>query len=106
MLINPNYTDGFLLENGFESFVGKIPTPVCYGMTPGELAKYLKDDIDYKSDILEIISMQGYTRKTDYNDLNLKWVKPSPNMFFPSTAVVYPGTCFLEGTNVSEGRGT
>ena len=106
MIINPNYTDGFILESGFESFVGKIPTAICYGMTSGELAKYLKDDIDYKSDILEVISMQGYTRKTDYNDLNLKWVKPSPNMFFPSTAVVYPGTCFLEGTNVSEGRGT
>ena len=69
MIINPNYTDGFILESGFESFVGKIPTAICYGMTSGELAKYLKDDIDYKSDILEIISMQGYTRKTDYNDL-------------------------------------
>jgi len=95
-----------MLEEGFESFVGKIQTPVCYGMTCGELANYLKDDINFKSNVLEIVKMQNYTRSTDYESLNLKWVKPSPNMFFPSTAVVYLGTCFLEGTNVSEGRGT
>lgn len=106
IIINPNYTDGFLLESGFESFVGKISVPVCYGMTCGGLAYYLKDDINFKSDAVEVVKMQGYTRKMDYNELGLKWVKPSPNMFYPSTAVVYPGTCFLEGTNVSEGRGT
>ena len=106
IIINPNYVDGFMLEGGFESFVGKIPTPVCYGMTCGELAEYLKDDINFKSDVLEIVKMQNYTHSTDYESLKLKWVKPSPNMFFPSTAVVYPGTCFIEGTNVSEGRGT
>jgi uncharacterized protein YbbC (DUF1343 family) len=106
VIINPNYVDGFMLEDGFESFVGKIPTPVCYGMTCGELAEYLKDDINFKSDILEVVKMQNYSRSTDYESLKLTWVKPSPNMFFPSTAVVYPGTCFIEGTNVSEGRGT
>jgi uncharacterized protein YbbC (DUF1343 family) len=106
VIINPNYVDGFMLESGFESFVGKIPAPICYGMTCGELANYLKDDINFKSDVLEIVKMQNYTHSTDYELLNLTWVKPSPNMFFPSTAVVYPGTCFLEGTNVSEGRGT
>lgn len=111
VIINSNYVDGFMLESGFESFVGKIPTPICYGMTCGELAGYLKDDINFKSDflksdVLEVVKMQNYMRATDYEQLNLNWVKPSPNMFFPSNAVVYPGTCFLEGTNVSEGRGT
>ena len=106
VIINPNYVDGFMLENSFESFVGKIPTPICYGMTCGELAKYLKDEIKFKSDVLGVVKMQNYTHSTDYESLKLKWVKPSPNMFFPSTAVVYPGTCFIEGTNVSEGRGT
>ena len=106
VIINPNYVDGFMLENSFESFVGKIPTPICYGMTCGELAKYLKDEIKFKSDVLGVVKMQNYTHSTDYETLKLKWVKPSPNMFFPSTAVVYPGTCFIEGTNVSEGRGT
>ncbi len=106
LIINPNYVDGFMLETGFESFVGKIPAPICYGMTCGELAAYLKDDINFKSDVLEVVKMENYSRSTDYTSLNLKWVKPSPNMFTPSTAVVYPASCFLEGTNVSEGRGT
>jgi len=106
VIINANYVDGYMLEDSFESFVGKIPTPLCYGMTCGELAEYLKDDINYISDVLEVVKMQNYTHSTDYETLDLKWVKPSPNMFFPSTAVVYPGTCFIEGTNVSEGRGT
>jgi uncharacterized protein YbbC (DUF1343 family) len=106
VIINSNYADGFMLETSFESFVGKIPVPVCYGMTCGELAEYLKDDINFKSNVLEVVKMRDYTRSTDFESLNLKWVKPSPNMFYPSTAVVYPGTCFLEGTNVSEGRGT
>ena len=50
--------------------------------------------------------MMNYARSTDYNSLNLLWVKPSPSMFTSSTAVCYPALCFLEGTNVSEGRGT
>lgn len=106
IIINPDYVDGYMLEDGFESFVGKIPTPVCYGMTCGELAEYLKDDINFKSKILEVVKMENYSHSTDYESLKLKWIKPSPNMFFSSTAVVYPGTCFIEGTNVSEGRGT
>jgi uncharacterized protein YbbC (DUF1343 family) len=106
VIINPNYVDGFMLESSFESFVGKIPTPICYGMTCGELAEYLKDDINPVSNSVEVVKMKNYSRSTDYNNLNLTWVKPSPNMFTSSTAVVYPAVCFLEGANVSEGRGT
>lgn len=106
IIINPGYVEGFMLENGYKSFVGLIPTPVCYGMTCGELAGYLSANVFKNNDYLKISEMQNYTRSTDYNSLNLPWVKPSPNMYTSQTAVCYPATCFLEGTNVSEGRGT
>ncbi len=106
MVINPDYTDGHVLENKYESFVGMIPVPVCYGMTSGELAKFINAAVFNNSANIEVQKMQNYTRKTDFIQLGLPWVKPSPNMFYPSTAVCYPATCFLEGTNVSEGRGT
>jgi len=103
---NPDYVDGFLLRKEAESFVGMLDIPIYYGMTCGELAIFLNAEYFNNSLDLEIIKMHSYSRTTDYNKLNLAWVKPSPNMFFPSTAVVYPGTCLLEGTNFSEGRGT
>lgn len=106
MVINPDYVDGFMLEASNSSFVGTIPTPVCYGMTCGELANFLNNSDFGNSNNIEVIKMTGYKRSTEYTTLNLKWVKPSPNMFTPNTAVCYPSTCFLEGTNVSEGRGT
>ncbi|MBL8016674.1 MAG: DUF1343 domain-containing protein [Ignavibacteria bacterium] len=106
MITNPEYTDGFLLESGYSSFVGLIPTPAAYGMTCGELASYLNSEVFGKSAKLDVVLMDGYTRKTDYSSLGLTWVKPSPSMFYPSTAFCYLANCFLEGTNVSEGRGT
>jgi uncharacterized protein YbbC (DUF1343 family) len=106
VIVNPNYVDGFMLESGFESFVGLIPTPVCYAMTCGELAGFLASWVFKNNDYLKISQMRNYSRSTDYNSLNLAWVKPSPSMFTSSTAVCYGAACFLEGTNVSEGRGT
>jgi len=106
IIINPDYVDGFMLEAAYESFVGLIPAPVCYGMTCGELANYLAVNLFQDAAYLKVYAMLNYTRSTDYNSLNLPWVKPSPNMFTPQTAVCYPAACFLEGTNVSEGRGT
>jgi uncharacterized protein YbbC (DUF1343 family) len=108
VILDANYTDGFALalDPAFVSFVGTIPAPVCYGMTCGELAQYLKDVLKISANMLEVSKMENYSRSRDYASLNLPWVKPSPNMFSASTALVYPGTCFLEGTNVSEGRGT
>lgn len=106
MITNAAYTSGFMLEAGYESFVGKIPAPQAYGMTCGELASYLNTEVFGNSSKLEVIMMDGYERKTDYNSLDLRWVKPSPSMFYPSTAVCYLANCLLEGTNVSEGRGT
>lgn len=106
MIINSGYTGGFLLEPRLESFVGKIPTPAAYGMTCGELALFLNAEVFSGSAKTEILKMEKYNRLTDYNTLGLSWVKPSPSMFYPSTAVCYIATCLLEGTNVSEGRGT
>ncbi|MBE2228058.1 MAG: DUF1343 domain-containing protein [Ignavibacteria bacterium] len=106
MITNANYTGGFMLEPAYESFVGKIPAPQAYGMTCGELASYLNNREFSGSSKLTIIPMTGYTRKTAFSTLKLTWVKPSPSMFYPSTAVCYLANCLLEGTNVSEGRGT
>ena len=106
MIINPSYTGGFMLEPAFESFVGTIPAPQAYGMTSGELAAYINTEVYGKAANLDVLLMDGYTRNTDYSELKLTWVKPSPSMFYPSTAICYLANCLLEGTNVSEGRGT
>jgi len=107
LLLNPDYVDGFMLEEDYESFVGRIPTPVCYGMTCGELAYLLSSNISPFTGInIECVKMKYYSRNIDYESLKLTWVKPSPNMLTSKTAVCYPATCLLEGTNVSEGRGT
>ena len=106
MIVNPSYTGGFMLEPSFESFVGKIPAPQAYGMTCGELASYINGEVFGTSANLDVILMEGYSRNTNYSDLKLAWVKPSPSMFHPSTAICYLANCLLEGTNVSEGRGT
>ncbi len=106
IIINPNYVDGFMLEPAYKSFVGSIPVPVCYGFTCGELANYLNAVYYNSGNLVKISKMENYSRSTEYNSLNLKWVKPSPSMFTSSTAVCYPAECFLEGSNVSEGRGT
>ncbi len=105
---NLNYVSGFLLEPDFSSFVGMIPTPVCYGMTTGELGNYLKSVLQGNGNImnLKIMKMQGYNRTTDFKNLNIKWVNPSPNIRNLESARLYPALCFLEGTNISEGRGT
>jgi len=106
VMINPDYVDGFMLDDNFSSFVGKIPAPICYGMTCGELANYLNSTVFSTSQNVRIIKMENYPRSSTYDNLNIKWVKPSPNIYYRSSAVCYPATCFLEGTNVSEGRGT
>jgi len=106
MIGNPAYADGFLLDQDLKSFVGLLDIPVAYGMTCGELANFINGEYFDGSLDLEIVKMEDYNRAINYESLVLEWKKPSPSMYFPSTAVVYPGTCFLEGTNFSEGRGT
>ena len=101
-----NYVDGFVLEDSYKSFVGLLNVPAAYAMTCGELALLINSEyLDNKCD-LEISKMKNYSRSINYDDLNLYWKTPSPNMYFPSTAVAYLGTCLFEGTNFGEGRGS
>jgi len=107
-VVNLNYTDGYLLEEEYSSFVGMIPVPVCYGLTSGELGLLLKNlnREKYYNLKLTVMKMDNYSRSVDYNDLNLVWVNPSPNIRSVEAGRLYSALCFLEGTNISEGRGT
>jgi uncharacterized protein YbbC (DUF1343 family) len=106
----PNPIDGVsvegpMLENGYESFVGQFPIPMRHGLTIGEAARLFNDHFGIGAK-LEVVTMQGWTRAEYFDATGLPWVLPSPNLPTLDSAVVYPGTVLLEGTNVSEGRGT
>jgi uncharacterized protein YbbC (DUF1343 family) len=98
-------TEGPVLNIDYASFVGLRPLPVRHGMTIGEIGNYLKNEF-YPSLDFHVIPMKGWKRGMWFDDTGLPWVMPSPNMPTLDTAVVYPGMCLLEGTNISEGRGT
>ena len=97
--------EGNLLSAAFRSFVGRYPWPVRHGMTIGELARMM-NEVFHISCSLRVVPMEGWKRRMWFDQTGLPWVLPSPNMPTLSTATVYPGTCLLEGTNLSEGRGT
>ena len=97
--------EGITLEEGNESFVGQYPIPTRHGMTIGELAKLWNEHFAIGCD-LEVIQMGGWQRAMYWNDTGLPWVLPSPNIPTLESAMVFPGTVHLEGTNASEGRGT
>ncbi len=103
--INGKDTEGPVLERGYESFVGRYPIPIRHGMTVGELALLFNQKFHINCR-LEVVPMEGWERSAFFEETRLPWVLPSPNMPTVDTAVVYPGMCLLEGTNVSEGRGT
>ena len=103
------YVDGPVALDSMESFVAYATIPTAYGMTIGELAQmYNREGWLHNGHKCKLIiaKMEGWTRNLWYDQTGLKWIKPSPNMASLSTAIVYPGTCIFEGTNVSEGRGT
>ena len=97
--------EGNILDMEFRSFVGYLPIPVRHGMTTGELARLFDDQLQMGTR-LDIVEMLGWRRDMWFDDTELQWIMPSPNMPTLDTATVYPGTCLFEGTNVSEGRGT
>ena len=103
--IGGEHLEGNLLDPAFASFVGMYPIPIRYGMTVGELAALFIERFGIGAS-LEIVTMRGWDRRSYWEDTGLPWVSPSPNMPTVDTAVVYPGMCYFEGTNVSEGRGT
>jgi len=100
-----NLIEGPVLDMNYISFVGQCPLPIRHGMTIGEIGNYLKNEF-YPSLNFYIIPMQGWERRMWFDMTGLPWVMPSPNMPTLDTATVYPGMCLLEGTNISEGRGT
>src|SRR5215472_6205090 len=103
--INGVTVEGPPIEKGYESFVGMHPIPVRHGKTIGELAKQFRDEAFSKCR-LSILPMKNWKRAMWLDETGLPWVMPSPNLPTLETAMVYPGMCLLEGTNISEGRGT
>ncbi len=96
---------GPVLEPGFKSFVGIHEIPNRYSMTPGELARMFNEESDLGCD-LRVVLLEGWVRSRWFDETSLPWIAPSPNMPTLTTATVYPGFCLVEGTNLSEGRGT
>ena len=103
--INGVSVEGNILDPEFRSFVGRYPIPVRHGMTMGELATLFNVEHGIDSD-LKVMRMEGWSRDMWFDQTGLIWVQPSPNIPTLDTATVYPGMCLLEGTNVSEARGT
>lgn len=97
--------EGNLVEEDVRSFVGLLPIPNRHGMTVGELAFLFKHEFDYSCD-LTVIPMEGWERSMYFDDTGLFWVPPSPNTTTIDMNILYTGTCLVEGTNLSEGRGT
>ena len=101
--------DGPVRVPSLKCFVAWMPIPVTHGLTIGELAKLWNDEGWLANGVkapLSIVEMEGWKRSMWHDETGLTWVPPSPNMPSLATAVTYPGTCFVEGTSVSEGRGT
>ncbi len=97
--------EGPALRAGFESFCGLHDLAPRHGLTVGELALLFREERGLDLE-LTVVSCDGWRRAQGARQAGLPWVSPSPNMPTPETALVYPGMCLLEGTNLSEGRGT
>ncbi len=103
--INGIDTEGRPQQEDYLSFVGLHPLPVRHGKTIGELAEQFREECVPGADLV-VLPVENWNRAHYIDETGLPWVMPSPNMPTPDTAVVYPGMCLLEGTNISEGRGT
>jgi uncharacterized protein YbbC (DUF1343 family) len=103
--INGRQVEGNRLLKEYNSFVGLYPIPMRHGMTAGELALFYNSEFDVGCD-LAVVPMEGWKRAMWYDQTGLPWVQPSPNIPTLSSATVYPGMVLVEGTMMSEGRGT
>lgn len=103
--INGVTVEGPVVDLGFHSFVGQYSIPVRHGMTIGELAQCIRVRERWDAPVT-ILPMQGWQRPWHWDDTGLTWHNPSPNIRSLAAALLYPGTCLLEATNISEGRGT
>ncbi|MGI8486722.1 MAG: exo-beta-N-acetylmuramidase NamZ family protein [Thermomicrobiales bacterium] len=96
--------EGNLLEPAFTSFVGSHPIPIRHGMTLGELGSLIAHERGWKAPI--VVPVDGLVRETWYDETGIPWILPSPNMPTLDALTLYGGTCLIEGTSLSEGRGT
>ncbi|MEX1128581.1 MAG: DUF1343 domain-containing protein [Vicinamibacterales bacterium] len=103
--INGVDVEGSRLDERYASFVGQYPIPLRHGMTVGELAQMFNQAFGIGAD-LHVVPMKGWRREMFYDETSLPWVMPSPNIPTLDTAIVYPGAVLVEGTTLSEGRGT
>ncbi len=103
--IGGDAVEGPTLRPGYESFVGQFPIPLRHGLTIGELARLCNERFDLGAAI-EVLPLAGWRRNEYHDETGLPWVLPSPNLPTLESAIVYPGMVLLEGTNLSEGRGT
>ncbi len=103
--INGVTTEGPTLNPNYKSFVGMHPLPIRHGHTIGELAQQFRDEA-FPNCELSVLPVKNWDRAMWFDQTGLPWVMPSPNIPTLDTATVYPGMCLLEGTNISEGRGT
>lgn len=110
VLDRPNPLGGLRVEGnlpaaGFDSFVGAFRTPVCHGLTLAELVR-MELEREGPQPGLRTWPLEGWRRRMEWGDTGLTWIAPSPNMPTVATALLYPGICLLEATELSEGRGT
>lgn len=112
VLDRPNPINGVAMEGPIlehprhSSFIGLYPVPLRHGMTAGELARLFNEKFLPRRADLTVVPMQGWRRAAWFDETDAPWVMPSPNLPTLDTAIVYPGQVLLEGTNLSEGRGT
>lgn len=97
--------EGPMLVPEFSSFVGHLPVPIRYGLTPGELALWWKAEAKLGLEV-KVWKCEDYCCSNSHPVPDFPWFKPSPSMPDTITAQFYPGTCLFEGTQISEGRGT
>jgi uncharacterized protein YbbC (DUF1343 family) len=101
--------DGPVRVDSLKSFVGWMPIPVTYGLTMGELARLWSEEGWLANGVrahLEVVGMKGWERQMWFDETGLSWTAPSPNMQTLEAAIIYPGLCLVEGSSLSEGRGT
>ncbi len=112
VLDRPNPIGGAVMEGPileypkFSSFIGRYPIPLRHGMTMGELAQLINAKYLTKKCRLTVVPMENWTRDEWFDETSLPWVLPSPNLPTLDSTTVYPGQVIIEGTNLSEGRGT
>jgi uncharacterized protein YbbC (DUF1343 family) len=103
--VRADRVEGSVLRPEYSSFVGLHPVALRYGLTPGELLRYLVGAGHIEASVI-VVPMAGYTRAMWFDETGIPWVNPSPNLRDLDATLLYTGTVFFEGTNLSEGRGT